>query len=136
MADVELPHPKTSEVLSGVIEKLIPPRAYTYLFAALPGLFFEISILVANPGRMCELVAKAQDGFRLNHYELVVLALIFAFIIGNAFMLLVSFNQLLWGKLYRHRLKLEERAIPEADRKCWAVIARQLLRAKYEVDAH
>ncbi|MGC1619768.1 MAG: hypothetical protein WA765_14860, partial [Candidatus Acidiferrum sp.] len=76
MADVELPHPKSSEVLSGVIDKLIPPRAYNYLFAALPGLFFEISILVANPERMCELVVKAQDGFGLNHYELVGLGLI------------------------------------------------------------
>ena len=37
---------------------------------------------------MCELVAKAQDGFGLNHYELVGMALILAFIIGNAFMLL------------------------------------------------
>ena len=134
MAEADFPNPKASDVLSGVVEKLIPPRAYTYLFAALPGLFFEISILVANPERMCELVAKAQDGFGLNHYELVGMALILAFIIGNAFMLLVSFNQLLLGKLYRRRLKPEDLEIPENDRKCWAVIARQLLRAKYEID--
>jgi hypothetical protein len=134
MADVELPHPKSSEVLSGVIEKLIPPRAYTYLFATLPGLFFEISILVANPRRICKLVIKAQDGFGLNHYELLGLALILAFIIGNAFMLLVSFNQLLLSKLYRRSLKPEEREIPENDRKCWAVIARQLLTAKYGME--
>lgn len=83
---------------------------------------------------MCELVVRAQDGFGLNHYELVGLGLIVAFIIGNAFMLLVSFNQLLLGKLYRWRLKPEERAIPEDDGKCWAVIARQLLSEKYGIN--
>jgi hypothetical protein len=54
MAEEELRYPKASDALSGVIEKLIPPRAYTYLFAALPGLFFEISILVKNPGQVWE----------------------------------------------------------------------------------
>ena len=129
MPDAELRYPKASDVLSGVIEKLIPPQAYTYLFVALPGLFFEISILVKNPERICELVAKAQYGLGTNHYELVGLALFLAFIIGNAFMLLVAFNRLLVGKLYRRALKPEELEIPEDDRKCWAVIARQLLKS-------
>ena len=83
MADADSPYPKVSDALSGVIEKLIPPRAYTYLFAAVPGFFFEISILIKNPGRVSELVTRAQNGFGLNHYELVGLALILAFIIGN-----------------------------------------------------
>jgi len=134
MPEKEFPGSIASDVLSGVIDKLIPPKAYTYLFAALPGFFFEISILIKNPGRMWELVTRAQDGFGLNHYELVAVALILAFVIGNAFMLLVAFNRLLLGKLYLRRLKPEERAIPDDDRKCWAVIARQLLKTKYEID--
>src|SRR5882762_3364695 len=104
MPEKEFPGSIASDVLSGVIDKLIPPKAYTYLFAALPGFFFEISILIKNPGRMWELVTRAQDGFGLNHYELVAVALILAFVIGNAFMLLVAFNRLLLGKLYLGRL--------------------------------
>jgi hypothetical protein len=134
MADAEYPGSIGSDALTGVIEKLIPPRAYTYLFATLPGLFFEISILVANPARMCELVAKARDGFGLRHYEVLGLALFLAFVIGNAFMLLVGFVQLLFIKLYPRTLKAKEQQIPDEDRVFWAKIARQLLGAKYGID--
>jgi len=134
MADADFPSSKPSDALTGVIEKLIPPRAYTYLFASLPGLFFETSILVTNPERMCQLVVKAEDGFGLRHYEVLGLVLILAFVIGNAFMLLVGFVQWLLAKLYRRTLTASALEIPEDDRKCWAMIARQLLRSKYGID--
>jgi len=134
MADTDFPGSIASDALSGVVEKLIPPRAYILLFAALPGLFFEISLLLANPDRMGDLVATAQDGFGLRHYELAGLALILAFMIGNAFMLLVGFVEWLLIKLYRRTLKGVDRVIPEDDRKCWAAIARQVLKAKYGID--
>src|SRR6266567_3102016 len=115
MADTDFPGSIASDALSGVVEKLIPPRAYILLFAALPGLFFEISLLLANPDRMGDLVATAQDGFGLRHYELAGLALILAFMIGNAFMLLVGFVEWLLIKLYRRTLKGVDRVIPEDD---------------------
>jgi hypothetical protein len=132
MADDDFP--KSLDALTGVVEKLIPPRAYEYLFAAIPGFFFEISIFVSNPDWTCELAARAQDGFGLRHYELVGIALILAFVIGNAFILLITVFQWLLAKFFRHTQKHEYSRIPEGTRKCWALIARQLLSAKYGID--
>jgi hypothetical protein len=93
--------PNVSGVISEVISSVVPPRAYIFMVAVLPGLFFEISILLANPALFCELIARARDGFGLSHYETLGLSLALAFVIGNAFILLVTLIQRLLGYLYR-----------------------------------
>jgi hypothetical protein len=73
------------------------------LFAILPGLFFEASILLANPALVYTLVARAQPFIGTSHYATLGLALFLAFIISNAFIFLVLVSQTLLGYLYRLR---------------------------------
>ena len=112
----------------------MPPRAYLYLFAFLPGLFFEVSILGGNPALICELAARAQDGFGLRRYEMLGLALFLAFVIGSAFMILVGLIKWSLGQLYWFRERSKGLTDTETERKCWAIIARQLLTAKYGIN--
>jgi hypothetical protein len=171
MAD--FPVSEISNAISKVISSVIPPRSYTFLIALLPGLFFGISILLANPALFCELVARAQDGFGLGHYAILGLALFLAFVVGNTFMLLVTLFQRLMGFLYRLwayvweelcawpllpltnwlykkprwtrrrwlnnlSLYIQQRrsGVPsdEDARKCWALIAKRLLKVKYGIE--
>jgi hypothetical protein len=46
---VDFPISDFSEAVFKVLSNLIPPETYVYLFACLPGFFFETSILIANP---------------------------------------------------------------------------------------
>jgi hypothetical protein len=93
-----------SEVISKVVSNVIPPRTYTYLFAMIPGLFFEVSILFGNPGYVLQLVQKSRAGVALDRYMLVSIALFLAFVIGNGFMLFVGLIQRLLGLVHRVRV--------------------------------
>src|SRR5258708_389006 len=99
MAD--FPGSEVSNAISKVISSVVPPHLYVFLVALLPGLFFELSILLANPSVFCELVAKGRDGSGMGRYAIWCVALFFAFVIGNAFILLVTLIQRLLGYLYR-----------------------------------
>lgn len=103
MSDAQSPVSHVSEALTRVLSNIVPAGAYTLCYALLPGLFFEISILLANPARINELATKAEIGFGLGHGAAAGLALIIAFIIGNAFMFLVLLIQAFLGYLYRLR---------------------------------
>jgi hypothetical protein len=92
-----------SGAVSKVVSSVIPPRAYTFVAALIPGLFFEVSILVANPALACELRSRAQDGLGLGRYAVLGVALVFAFVLGNAFILSVTLIQRLFGLFYRLR---------------------------------
>ena len=83
------------------ISKAIPAAAYNYLAAFIPGLFFELSIILAKPELIRHLVEQLQMGFGPGYYTRIGIALILGFIIGNAFMLLVIFMQRLLGYVYR-----------------------------------
>jgi len=139
----DFPVADVSDAISKLISNVLPPRTYELLFALLPGIFFEISILLGNPALICDLVARAQDGFGLGHYAMLGLALVLAFIIGNAFMLLVILIQRLLGYLYRLRAFLWDQLFqkrplgqpPDEDaRKCWALLARRLLQDQYGIE--
>lgn len=82
------------------LSKLFPERAYTYLTAFLPGLFFEISILLGNPAFISQLAARGGENLRLTGYALLGIALLLAFVIGNAFMILASFIRYLLTYVY------------------------------------
>lgn len=101
MNDHKATIPHVSDALSTVLSNLIPPRAYTFLFTLLPGLFFEISLLLGNPACVYALLVRAQPFIGPSRYASLALALFVGFIIGNAFMFLVLFIQRLLGYLYR-----------------------------------
>jgi hypothetical protein len=95
--------PHVSDALSTVLSNLIPPRAYTLLFPLLPGLFFETSLLLANPACVYALLARTQPLIGPSHAASLALVLFLAFVIGHAFVFLVFFLQTLLGYLYRLR---------------------------------
>ncbi len=99
MAD--FPGSEVTNAISKVISSVIPPQTHVYLVALVPGVFFELSILLANPSVFCELVARAQDASGLGKYAIGGIALFFAFIIGNAFILAVTLIQRIFGHVYR-----------------------------------
>lgn len=90
------------------LTKALPPRPYLYLSAFLPGLFFELSILLAHPERVCELALRTREAVGLGSYLTVLIGLFFAFVIGNALMLFSSVIQSVVGFLYRYGFSLWE----------------------------
>ncbi len=83
------------------ISKAVPAKAFDYAAALMPGLFFEISVLLANPSLVQRIVAGSGLAYGLGHYALLAIGLILAFIVGNGFMLLVQLIQQLLGYAYR-----------------------------------
>ena len=73
------------------ISKALPPSAFDYLAALVPGLFFEISIVVANPKLLRDLATHLQQGFAVGYYVSLFLFLFAAFVIGNGFLGAPSF---------------------------------------------
>src|SRR6266849_2256119 len=101
MAD--FPGSEVSNAISKLISSVIPSHSYVFLVALMPGLFFETSILLANPALICGLVARGEDGLRIGHYAMLGIALFLAFVIGNAFILFVTLIQKLLRYFYRLR---------------------------------
>jgi hypothetical protein len=50
------------------LSKVLPNRAYEYLAAFLPGLFFELSIALANPDLVVRLTANVEHSLTVGHY--------------------------------------------------------------------
>lgn len=72
------------------LSKALHPRFWDFLPALMPGLFFEISIFLAFPQQIQDRLAPAH----LERYLQIIIALILAFIIGNAFMCWVRVLQM------------------------------------------
>jgi hypothetical protein len=87
-------------VLSFDLSKAIPPRAYVYVSAFMPGLFLEFSILLGNPDLARQLALRIQEGFGFGRYLTLFVGLFLAFIVGNAFMSLANLIQLIVGYAY------------------------------------
>src|SRR5712691_8058852 len=83
------------------ISKALPPSAFNYLAPFVPGLFFEISILLANPRLISELASQSQSAYHFGYYTLLLIALMLAFIIGNGFVLFVRMFQRMVGRIYQ-----------------------------------
>jgi hypothetical protein len=81
------------------LSNVLPPGAYDYLAAFLPGIFFIISVGLANPIFVSKIAANLNH-YPLNSYVYLVVAVIIAFIIGNGFMMGVLMIQWLIGRLY------------------------------------
>ena len=79
-----------SETISKVLSSVLPPRAYAYLSAFLPGFFFEVSICLAQPRFVQELISRSNEAANLGRYPKILIAVFLAFVIGNAFMLWVG----------------------------------------------
>jgi len=83
------------------LSKFLPEEPYNYLAPFLPGGFFEVSILLANPDLVSQTVAKPQQNFAIGHYMMLGIALFLAFAIGNGFILLVTLIQYFFAHLFR-----------------------------------
>jgi hypothetical protein len=93
--------PGPSETISKVLLSILPPKTYTYLSAFLPGLFFEVSIFLANPHFIEQLNLRANQAAQIGKYPKICIALFLGFVIGHALMLWVSFVHRVLGVLYR-----------------------------------
>lgn len=82
------------------LSNAIPARAYNYLAAFLPGLFFLVSLALANPACISKIAANVPVEFPLSEYIKLGIALFLAFVIGNGFMMAVTLIQRLLGYIY------------------------------------
>jgi hypothetical protein len=89
----EFPLAGHSETVSKILSSVLPPRTYAYLSAFLPGLFFEVSICLANPQFVQRLIARSNQAGNLGRYPKILIAVFIAFVLGNAFMLWVGIVQ-------------------------------------------
>jgi hypothetical protein len=102
-------------VLHVDLSKTLPPTTYQYFSAFMPGLFFVLSVFLANPDLASQLAVRSHDGFGFGRYFTLFLGLFLAFVIGNALMLFVSLvqyaircayriGQFLWKRYQTHIL--------------------------------
>jgi hypothetical protein len=96
----EFPLSGYSEAISKVLSSVIPPKAYAYFIAFLPGLFFEISIFLANPILVGQLIATSNQVPGLGRYSGILVAVFLAFVIGNALVLWVATIHRTLAKFY------------------------------------
>ena len=90
-----------TETLSKVLSNVIPPEAYKYLLALVPGFVFGISIALSNPCLLRDIWRRGEAVFPINRYEAICVVVFAAYVIGNAFVLLVFFLRWLLGGVYR-----------------------------------
>lgn len=90
-----------STVLKIDLSNALPPRPYLYFSAFLPGLFFVVSVLLANPDIASQLTFASREGFGFGRYFTLFLCLFYAFVIGNGFMLFIALIQFTMGYVYR-----------------------------------
>jgi hypothetical protein len=86
------------------LSKVLPNRAHEFFAALLPGLFFVISVGLANPELALRVVKGAAAGFALGHYATLAVMMFLAFVVGEAFILVVALTQFLFGYAYRVKL--------------------------------
>jgi hypothetical protein len=67
----------------------------------MPGLFFEFSVLLANPELTRRLTGNAQADFVFSRYLILFIGVFLAFVIGNSLMLFASLLQSSIGLVYR-----------------------------------
>ena len=72
------------------VSKLVPDRAYYYIAPVLPGLFFEVSVALANPSLAREFVAHSEYALWHAHYLTIFIALVIAFAAGFGATMFVS----------------------------------------------
>jgi hypothetical protein len=84
-----VPDVNVDKVLEAV-SRVLHPRVVTALAALVPGFFFEACVLMANP-QIAELLTRRASV--LSRYTPVFLSLLFAFVLGSAFMLWVTLLQ-------------------------------------------
>ena len=90
------------------LSKGLPRPALSPLISLLPGVFFEISILVGNPQLSNCLIEKTLYYVPLKPYMQLAFVLFVAFIIGAAAILLVGLIQLALCYVHATRLILRE----------------------------
>jgi hypothetical protein len=83
------------------LSKILPSRPYIFVAAFLPGLFFEVSVALANPDIISRLLVNFERNFPPNIYILLFVGLFLAFAIGNGFLLLVTLITYVFGFVYR-----------------------------------
>jgi hypothetical protein len=90
------------------LSNVLPPGAYDYLAAFLPGLFFVISVGLANPDFIGKIAANLSH-YPISPYVNLVIALFIAFIIGNGFMMGILLIQWAIGRFYEWGFFLRKR---------------------------
>jgi len=85
------------------LSKIVPRSSLTYISALIPGLFFEVSILLGRPELITRYVTATKN-LLVSSYLLLAIAVFLAFIIGNASMLFVGLIQ--HALSYLHSLRL------------------------------
>jgi len=93
------------------ISKALPATAFNYLAAFIPGLFFEISVLVGNPVLIQTLAGQPHAGYALGYYTSLTIALILAFLLGSGFMLFLGLLQRPLAYAYMLRVLLWKQII-------------------------
>lgn len=90
-----------TEAVSKIVSSVVPPKAYAYLAPFLPGLFFEVSVFLANPELVQQLIVRSNQATFIGKYSQVFIAVFLAFVIGHALILWVGFVHRILDVIYR-----------------------------------
>jgi hypothetical protein len=93
------------------ISKALPSSALVYLNALVPGAFLGLSVFLGNPSVVQATVAKNELLTHVGYYVLLLIALFFSWIIGDALLIVVRIFQAFLGMLYRTGKSLGRRAM-------------------------
>jgi hypothetical protein len=83
------------------ISRIVPATAFRYLAALIPGLFFEVLVVVGNPKLAVGLVSWPRSALGFGYYTCASMALLVGFIVGNGFMLVVGLIERFMNFVYR-----------------------------------
>lgn len=110
-------------MISVDLRRAIPHKAFVYLVALIPGVFFGVSVLFANPGLARQLIAKTQEALSPDRYLLLVVFLFLASVVGNALLVFASLIQFALRRGYASLV------VPTRDflrRELWLPVLRRL----------
>jgi hypothetical protein len=88
------------------LSKSVPQKALTHLTLLIPGCFFEVSILLANPQLFANYVKDLHQAIPVSPYLLLSIALFVGFIIGSAAVVFVALLQPILNRIYAIRYSL------------------------------
>ncbi len=89
------------------LSKILQHKALIYLTALVPGLFFEVALLLGDPELVASIEYRERHVLNLNTYVGLFIAVFLAFLIGHLFMTIVTLIQYFLRFVYRTRVFLQ-----------------------------
>jgi hypothetical protein len=91
----------SSDAITKILSSVLPPKTYALFTPFLPGIFFEVSVVHANPQLAQQLILRSNEAALLGKYSALFIAVFGAFVIGHALIMWTNLVHRVLSLLYR-----------------------------------